>query len=215
MGARKNHAKLLQIWLSGKYQSLPQMAKGLAGTEDAVSLTQLKSISAAKGFIRKRAENMPKLEAMIQAKSLAKDSTRIARIRSGLIELEELLLEKIKAPLKNKKAKFSIDEALKGIRSLAEMHARVVDPRMGRQQEHEAPTGESPLAGTMAGASANVTVNIHGAGAALAEDDLTNPLKVTDADLEDAVRAGKAIIYDERPAKPKALKPAAKKGNKA
>lgn len=210
MGARKNHAKLLQIWLSGRYQSMPQMVAGLKGTEDEVSLRQLKAMSAKKGWVRKRAENAPKLEAMITAKSLARDSTRIARIHSGLIELEELLLEKIKAPLKSKKAKFSIDEALKGIRSLAEMHARVVGPRMPRPLDHEAPTGEGP--GALAGAAASVTVNIHNQGQSGHED--LSDQRVTDADLEDAIRAGKAIVIDEKPATAKALKPARKKGNK-
>ncbi len=212
MAPRKNKAKLLGIWLSGKYQSLSQMAKGLENTEDRVTLSQLKKLSAKHKWNQKRTTLEPRREAMITAKVLAKDTTRIANIRSGLIEIEELLLAKIKQPLMGKKTKFSVDEALKGIRSLAEMHARVVAPRMGRE-EHEAPTGEGP--GALAGAQASVVVNIHGNSQPLADEDLTNPLKVTDEDLADAIRAGKGIILDERPDPAKTLKPARKKGNKA
>ncbi len=209
MAPRKNHAALLTLWLSGKYQSLPQMVKGLKGTENEVSLKLLRSMSVKNKWMLKRAQNAPKLEAMISAKVMARDSTRIAKLTSELIGLEELLLLKIKQPLMGKKSKLTKEEAIKSVRALIDIH-RVIDPRMQRRPEDEAPTGESPAAQALAGAQANVTVNIHGQPS-LAPGDIK---KADDEDLEQAIRDGKAIIYDERPAKPKALKPARKKGNK-
>lgn len=216
-GKHKDHAKLKRLWLSGKFTSLRHMAEELAKTDTPVSLTNLKHLSARKNWTRDRAKVAPKIEERAVAKMVERESTRLSRIDSKIVELQEILLDQTLKPLKNKKLKMTVEEALKGVRSIAELQARIIGPKTGRLQHGDAPTGESPAAAALAQVSVTVNTGQPAVAAAPGDEDFG---VLSDEDLADAVNAGKGIIIDERPtarakiAAPAKVKPKPKKAPK-
>lgn len=208
-GVRKNSARLKRLWLSGEYTSLKKMSDALAAKGEKVDLSTLKKYSAKDNWNRDKAAISPKIEAAGIAKLVAKEATRFARINTKLVELQEVLLEKVLATVRGK-GKMKMEDALKGVRSVAELQARVINPLMPkRESDDPAPTGsESPGAAAMA----QVTINMPGSQQHIESDAEMRPLD--DADLEAAVRAGQGIIIDEKPKSAPRAKSKRKKGNK-
>lgn len=215
-GNRKNVAKLKRLWLTGRFTTLGELQAHVAGTANAISLGQLKAISAKHNFFRDLAAVRPQIEARGTATMIKDQGARLGRIQSQVVDLVELLVAQAVKPLKDKKTKFTLDDTLKASRTIAELMTRVIAPRLASldRPNDAAPTGESPAAAALA--QANVTINMGAPAQAPADDG--NEKDLTDEELVEAIRAGQAIVYDERPAKPasaKRIDGPAKKGAKA
>lgn len=198
MGKRKDKAALKRLWISGKYGTLEAMAKGLKGQ---VSLGTLRRLSAENGWVLDKTKARTAMEQKAVVKFVEKESTRLARIRSGFVDLQELLLAKVTATLMAKGNKLDAHQALKAVNGLVQMNARIFPA----QADEDDPPPRQPV-------QVAVQVNnIQGQEPVDAEVE-----RLEDEDLEAAIRAGQAILEAERSGpKPKKRNPkTGRKGRK-
>ena len=192
---RKDKAALKRLWLSGKYLTLEAMAKALNAQGDKISLTTLKRLSAKNAWILDATKLAPAIERKATAKFVEKESTRLARIRTSFVDLQELLLEKTMVALKAKGNKLDAHQALRAVQGLVQVNARIFP---AQPDEDDIPAPRQPV---------NVAVQVNNLQSAPDQgDEEVNALE--DEELEAAIRAGQAILEAERAgAKPKKRHP--------